>query len=103
MIVLVLVLVGLVLGLSVCLTVSVFRIRDARNHIEFLSDAQAKAQELRIDAERAASASQTELEFLRNTVAGILQRPAVAVVTDQILRQFANIVRAVVHPEKTLN
>jgi hypothetical protein len=81
----------------------VFRIKDARNHIEFLSDAQAEAQDLRIDAERRAEAANTELNFLRATLQGIISRPAVAVINDDLIQNFASIVDSIVHPETKRN
>jgi|ERR1700677_1899307 len=98
-----LLLVGLVIGLSVWVTIYVFRIKDARNHIEFLSDAQAEAQDLRIDAERRAQAAETELDFLRQTVVGMTQRPAIVTLPEQHIQTFANIVQSIVHPESQVN
>ena len=96
-------LVVLAAGWAVTGVLYVFRIKDARNHIEFLSDAQAEAQDLRIIAERRAEAAETETEFLRATVAGMIQRPAVAMMTNEHVQTFANIVQSIVHPENTLN
>ena len=81
----------------------VLRTRDARDTIQILSDAHAEAQDLRIDAERRAEAAETECGFLRATVAGMIQRPAVAVMTNEHIQQFASIVQSIVHPEAKQN
>jgi hypothetical protein len=96
-------LVVLAVGWSVTGVLYVFRIKDARNTIELLSDAQAEAQDLRIDAERRAEASETELNFLRATLQGLIARPSVAVLTDEHIQNFASIVEAIVHPESKKN
>lgn len=93
----------LAVGWAVTGVLYVFRIKDARNTIEFLSGAQAEAQDLRIDAERGQQAAETELAFLRQTVAGLIQRPAVAVLTNEHIQQFASIVESIVHPGKEMN
>ena len=96
-------LVTLVVGLSIGLVIAQFRIKDARGHIEFLSEAQAEAQDLRIEAERRAQAAETELQFLRATLQGLVARPAVAVLTDEHIQTFANIVQSILHPEGKMN
>lgn len=93
----------LAIGWAVTGVLYVFRIKDARNHIEFLDDAQAEAQDLRIEAERREQAARTELEFLRATLAGLIQRPAVAMLTDDHIQTFGNVVAAIVHPESKMN
>jgi hypothetical protein len=93
----------LAVGWAVTGVLYVFRIKDARNHIEFLSDAQAEAQDLRIDAERRAQAAETELDFLRQTVVGMTQRPAIVTLPEQHIQTFANIVQSIVHPESQVN
>ena len=98
-----LLLVGLVIGLSVWATISIFRIRAFREERDFLSDAQAEAQELRIEAERRAQAAETELDFLRQTVVGLTQRPAIVTLPEQHIQTFANIVQSIVHPESQVN
>lgn len=96
-------LVVLAVGWAVTGVLYVFRIKDARSHVEFLSDAQTEAQDLRIDAERRAAASETELNFLRATLQGLISRPAVAVINDDLIQNFASIVQSIVHPEEKMN
>jgi hypothetical protein len=90
-------------GWAITGVLSIFRIKDARNTMEFLSDAQAEAQELRIEAERRAQAAETELDFLRQTVVGLTQRPAIVTLPEQHIQTFANIVQSIVHPESQVN
>jgi hypothetical protein len=90
-------------GWSVTGVLYVFRIRDARNTIEFLSDGQAEAQDLRIEAERGQQAAETELNFLRQTLQGLISRPAIAMVTDQHIQNFASIVMSIVHPDSEIH
>ena len=93
----------LAVGWAVTGVLYVFRIKDARSHIEFLSDARDESIQEALDAEKRATASQTELEFLRQTLTGLIQRPAVAVLTNDHIQGFANIVQSIVHPDTTLN
>ena len=96
-------LVTLVVALTVGLALSVFRTKGLREANEFLSDAQAEAQNLRVDAERAAEAAETELKFLRATLQSLVARPAVAVLTDEHIQGFASIVQGIVHPDRKMN
>jgi uncharacterized membrane protein YqiK len=81
----------------------IFRIRDARDHISFLSEAQAEAQDLRIEAERARAIAETQTQFMAQTLQNTLQRPAVAVMTDENIQQLAALVESFMKPANKLN
>ena len=93
----------LAVGWAVTGVLSIFRIRAFREERDFLYGAQAEAQELRTEAERRAQAAETELDFLRQTVVGLTQRPAIVTLPEQHIQTFANIVQSIVHPESQVN
>ena len=81
----------------------VIRIRDAREHLGFLAEAQAEAQDLRIEAERARSVAETESQYMKITLANVIQRPAIAVMTDENIQQLAALIESVIKPVDKLN
>ena len=90
-------------GWAVTLVLSVFRIRELRAFNDLLSDGQAEAQDFRVEAERARMIAETESQYLKATLAQVLQRPSVAVITEDHIQSFASIVNGIVHPESKMN
>lgn len=95
------VLIALVISLTVGTVLSVFRIRGLRESNDFLHDAQSEAQYLRVDAERRATAAETELGFLRQTLVATLQRPAIVGLTEENVQQLGALIQSfLVKPDK---
>ena len=88
------VLIALVVVLTVGQVLSVFRTRGLREANDFLHEAQHEAQDLRIEAERRASSAETELAFLKQTLVQTLQRPAVAVLTEENIQQLGALIQS---------
>jgi len=92
----------LAVGWAVTGVLSVFRIRGLRETNEILGYGQAEAQDLRTEAERARAIAETESQYLKATVAQILQRPAVAVLTDENIQQLVALIQSFIKPN-TMN
>jgi hypothetical protein len=93
----------LAVGWTVTGLLFVFRIRGLREMNDFLGQAQAEAQDLRVEAERARMIAETECQYMKVTLANVLQRPAVAVITEDHIQSFASIVHGIINPEKKMN
>ena len=89
--------------LAVCITLSVFRTRGLREANEFLHGAQHEAQDLRIEAERRAQAAETELAFVRQSLVQTLQRPAVAVLTEENIQQLGALIQSFMVKPNAMN
>ena len=96
-------LVFLAVGWTITGILSVFRIRSLREFNDILADGQAEAQDFRVEAERARMVAETESQYLKATLAQVLQRPSVAVITEDHIQSFASIVNGIVHPESKMN
>jgi len=93
----------LAVGWAVTGILSVFRTKGLREANDILSYGQAEAQDLRLEAERARAIAETESQYLKATLAQVLQRPSVAVITEDHIQSFASIVNGIVHPESKMN
>lgn len=83
--------------------VYVIRIRDARSSLEFLSEAQADFADRAIEAERARGIAETESQYMKITLASVIQRPAVAVMTDENIQQLGAIIEGFMKPPNKMN
>jgi hypothetical protein len=81
----------------------VIRIRDAREHLEFLSEAQSEFANRAIEAERARGIAETESQYMKLTLANVLQRPAVAVMTDENIQQLGAIIEGFMKAPDKMN
>ena len=79
---------------------SVNRIRGLRESNEFLSEAQSESAYRAIEAERARGVAETEAQYMKITLANVLQRPAVAVLTEENIQQLGAIMESFVKPER---
>ena len=76
----------------------VFRTRGLREANEFLSEAQSESAYKAIEAERRAATAETECQYMKLTLANVLQRPAVAVMTDDNIQQLAALIESMIKP-----
>ena len=97
------VLVLLVVSLTVWAVLSVFRTRGLRESNDFLHEAHHESQDLRIEAERRASAAETELAFVRQSLVQTLQRPAVAVLTEENIQQLGALIQSFMVKPNAMN
>lgn len=95
-------LVFLAAGWAITGVLSVFRIRGLRETNEILGYGQAEAQDLRIEAEKSRAIAETESQYLKATLAQVLQRPAVAVLTDENIQQLVALIQSFIKPN-TMN
>lgn len=93
----------LAVGWVLTLVLYVIRIRDARSNLEFLSEAQADFANRAIEAERARGIAETESQYMKLTLANVLQRPAVAVMTDENIQQLGAIIETFMKPPNKMN
>jgi hypothetical protein len=96
--VLLILLVILAVGWAVTGVLSVFYIRGLRESNEWLHEAQSESAMRAIDAERAQATAQTETVFLKQSLAQVLQRPAIAVLTDENVQQLGAIIQSFLKP-----
>lgn len=82
----------LTLNLAFVICLYVFRTRGLREANEYLHDASIEASDRAIDAERRASAAETELGFLKTTVLQIVNRPGIVMLTEE---QFTSLVQTI--------
>ena len=95
-------LVFLAVGWTITGILSVFRIRSLREFNDILADGQAEAQEFKIEAERRTVAAETENQYLKATLAQVLQRPAIAAFTDENIQQLVALIQSLIKPN-TMN
>jgi hypothetical protein len=81
----------------------IFRIRDAGEHISFLAEAQSEFANRAIEAERARGVAETESQYMKLTLANVLQRPAVAVMTDENIQQLGAIIEGFMKAPDKMN
>ena len=79
---------------------SVNRIRGLREANDFLSEAQSEAAYRAIEAERARGVAETESQYMKITLANLIQRPAVAVLTEENIQQLGAILQSFLKPER---
>ena len=87
-----LVVIGLTVALVLSLVLYVFRTRGLREANEMLADSESEAFDRAVDAERRASAAETELGFLKQTVLQIVNRPGIVMLTEE---QFTSLVQTI--------
>ena len=90
-------------GWAVTGVVCFFRIRDLKYSNDLLGDAQVEASERAMMAEHEAGRASTEAEYAKLALAQTLQRPAIAMIDEKLVQQFAAIVASIVHPENEVN
>jgi hypothetical protein len=97
-----LLIVGLSIGLAVTLVLYVFRTRGLRESNDYLSEQNIEVFDRAIIAEREAVSARTELNFLKQSVVVMLQRPQVVVMTEEqfgiLTNTVSQAVQAIVKP-----
>ncbi len=73
----------------------VFRTRGLRETNDYLSDENIDLVDRAIQAERAAAVAQTESQYLKQTLTQVLQRPAIAQMTDENIQQLGAIIQSI--------
>jgi ribosomal protein L10 len=81
----------------------VFRIRGLRETIGYLEVAREELMQSALDAEKRAGVAETESQYMKLTLANVLQRPAVAVMTDENIQQLGAIIESVMKAPDKLN
>lgn len=81
----------------------VFRIRGLRETLGYLEVAREELMQAALDAEKRAGVAETENQYMKATLASVLQRPAVAVMTDENIQQLGAIIESFMKPVNKLN
>ena len=81
----------------------IFRTRGLRETIGYLEVAREELMQSALDAEKRAGVAETESQYMKLTLANVLQRPAVAVMTDENIQQLGAIIESVMKAPDKLN
>lgn len=90
-------------GWAITGVVSVFRIRGLRETNDYLEDARYDATQAALDAEKRAGAAETDAQYHRLTLATVLQRPAIAMMTDENIQQLGALVQSFMVKPTSMN
>ena len=82
---------------------AVFYIFGLRKAYLALNADQARMMQQVIESEREAARADTECQYMKLTLAQTLQRPAVAVVSDENLQQFAAVIESILKAPDRMN
>lgn len=91
-------LVILAAGWALTGVISVIRIRDLRASNDLLAEAQSEASYRALDSENACGAAESEVQYLKLTLANVLNRPYNVVLTDQNIQQLGGLIQAMMKP-----
>ena len=81
----------------------VFRTRGFRETNQYLEDAREELMQSALDAEKRAGVAETESQYMKLTLANVLQRPAVAVMTDENIQQLGAIIEGFMKAPDKMN
>jgi hypothetical protein len=70
----------------------IFRIRGLREANQYLSEIHAEITQQALEAEKRAGVAETDSQYMKITLANLIQRPAVAILTDENIQQLGAVI-----------